>query len=270
MISQPSWIHVWDTGELIRTLNSHHPNLTRGNFFKGATQQCFKDLLDLCHRALCPIISPGSCIWSHKDIFRSMLAGKMGKLQRTCGARSLSSTRLDLLLTAVTWGHAWTDRLLSHPLLDCGDTHASLYPQWAPAFTFTHTPHLRLTITIHSTKSHTPHPVCVSTWVHFFTHPLARMYAQTHTLHRGPLALLPLHLAHAICSTRFVGGWQKAALGWWCCGATWWKHLSRLVEDLCHDLRRSVCLLLRCSTNNGSFDESTVRKVRLWEIQPIA
>lgn len=183
MTSQPSWIHVWNTGELIRTLNSHHPNITRGNFFKGATQQCFKDLLDLCHRALCPIISSGSCIWSHKDIFRSMLAGKMGKLQRTCGAKSLSSTRLDLLLTAVTWGHAWTDRLLSHPLLDCGDTHASLYPRWAPAFTFTHTPltlvwqspftqqnhthHILSTCLLGYTISHTPLHVCTLRHTHF-------------------------------------------------------------------------------------------------------
>lgn len=40
------------------------------------------------------------------------------------------------------------------------------------------------------------------------THTPPHMHTQTHTytLHRGPLALLPLHLAGAICFTRFVSG----------------------------------------------------------------
>lgn len=61
-------------------------------------------------RALFFNLSP-SCVWSIFGI--NMLACKKKKqLQRTCGTRSLLSSRLDLLLTAVTWGHTWTDRLL--------------------------------------------------------------------------------------------------------------------------------------------------------------
>lgn len=49
---------------------------------------------------------------------------------------------------------------------------------------------------------HTPRPVCLG---HTHTH----TPAHAHTLHKGPLALLPLHLAGAICSTRFVGADRK-------------------------------------------------------------
>lgn len=73
---------------------------------------------------------------------------------------------------------------------------------------------------------HTLHPVCQGT-LHQHTHSLQPMHSQTHTSQRAPFALLPLHLAGAICSTHFVSGWWKAAPGWWCCGA-----LSWLVEEL--------------------------------------
>lgn len=76
---------------------------------------------------------------------------------------------------------------------------------------------------------HTLHPICLGTLhqrTHTHTLPPARALSQTHTSLRAPFALLPLHLAGAICSTHFVSGWWKAAPGWWCCGA-----LSWLVEE---------------------------------------
>lgn len=102
---------------------------------------------------------------------------------------------------------------LSHPLWFVVThahihTHTSPHSQRAPTFTLTQgdTPSLLKIHNHHSLcKIHTHH--VLSAWVHFInTHTLLHMHTQTptHTLHRGPLALLPLHLAGAVCSALSV------------------------------------------------------------------
>lgn len=110
------------------------------------------------------------------------------KLQRRCGPRILSSPHLDLLLTAVTWGHTWTGRLLF----------------WAAVFsvhvcslskgTRTHTCLWTLKITIHSTKStQGTHTASCLFGYTSSAHTLTPAHAltQTHTSQRPPSPYCP-------------------------------------------------------------------------------
>lgn len=166
------------------------------------------------------------------------------------------------LLTTVTWGHTWTDRALLLWIPGLLWHKRTRIPPWPPV---THTRlHSQRTLTFTLVRGHTPplpsprpfkihnhhslckihtHHVCSATLypqplcptcTHTHTH--THFESHTHTLLRGPLVLLPLHLAGAICSTRFVSGCGKAALGWWCREASWWRCLSWLMEDFCRDL----------------------------------
>lgn len=85
--------------------------------------------------------------------------------------------RLGLLLTAVTWGHTWTNRLLFWLLCVhvCSLTHARTH---ALAFESSKSPFILQ-------NPHTLHPVSLGT-LHQHTRSLQPMRSLRHTLHRGP------------------------------------------------------------------------------------
>lgn len=154
-----------------------------------------------------------------------------------------------LLLTMVTWGHTWTDRLLflTHSgLLWHTHTHAQKTPLHTESFDI-HSHTGRHPFSIENTQSpftlQNPHTTtsCLlgytsSTHTRSRTCTLRHPNTHTRTSQRAPrLIASPFgwcHLFHTFC--RWL---TKSCSGWWCSEATWWKYLSWLVQDLWHDLR---------------------------------
>lgn len=135
---------------------------------------------------------------------RGIEGGREGgnkKIQRSCGCCRLLPSRLAPLLTTVTWGHTWTDRLGPSPptlgLLWHTHTHTL---EWGPFTVALRWRHPLLFSKVHNHHSrgknpHSPRPVCSGT-LHQRTH------TQTHTVWGPPAAP---SVAPSIWLVPFVG-----------------------------------------------------------------